>query len=322
MNRLEEGQERRPPYFRKEGSFVKMQKKTAGFLSIFSILIALSLSILAQDSLSQSKKNFLWRVQSKTNTVYILGSIHYLKKESYPLHEKIENAFHQCAILVVETNVNDEKRMNLQKLAGPAFYPGNETFEDHVSPKTNELVKKELVRQGIPLDLVQKQKPWLLAVTLASFEILKLGFDPNYGIDQYFLSKAIGKKEILELESFDFQIDLFSKFSEKEQELFLIYTLEDIKVLERELNRLIQAWTSGDTKNLEAIIRRSVQQDKRLTPIYSKLIDERNRNMASKIEDYLKTKETYFVIVGAGHLVGKQGIIGILERKGFAVEQL
>jgi uncharacterized protein YbaP (TraB family) len=298
-----------------------MQKKTAGFLSIFSIFIALSLSVLAQDSLSQSKKSFLWRVQSKTNMVYILGSIHYLKKEAYPLQEKIEKAFYQCATLVVETNVNDEKRKDLQKLAGPAFYPGSETFEDHVSPKTNELVKKELVRLGIPLDLVWKQKPWLLAMTLASFEILKLGFDPNYGIDQYFLSKATGQKEILELESFDDQIALFSKFSEKEQELFLVYILKDIKVLERELNRLVQAWISGDTKNLEAIILRSVQEDKRLAPIYKKLIYDRNRNMASKIEDYLKTKETYFIVVGAGHLVGKQGIIEILKGKGFAVEQ-
>jgi uncharacterized protein YbaP (TraB family) len=301
---------------------VKESKKAIGYLSIFSIFVGLSLSFLAQDSLSQSGKIFLWRVQSKTNTVYLLGSIHYLKKEAYPLDEKIENAFRQCAILVVETNVNDEKRMDLQKLAGPAFYPGNETFKDHVSPKTNEVVRKELVRLGIPLDLVQKQKPWFLAVTLASFEILKLGFDPNYGIDHYFLSKATGKKEILELESFDFQISLFSRFSEKEQELFLVYTLKDIKVIERELNRLVQAWTSGDTKNLEAIIRKSVQEDKRLIPIYKKLIDERNRNMASKIEDYLKTKKTYFVIVGASHLVGKQGIIEILKEKGFAVEQI
>jgi uncharacterized protein YbaP (TraB family) len=316
-----DGHKRRLPCFRKVGSFVTMQKKTAGFLSIFSIFIALSLSVLAQDSLSQSKKSFLWRVQSKTNMVYILGSIHYLKKEAYPLQEKIEKAFYQCATLVVETNVNDEKRKDLQKLAGPAFYPGSETFEDHVSPKTNELVKKELVRLGIPLDLVWKQKPWLLAMTLASFEILKLGFDPNYGIDQYFLSKATGQKEILELESFDDQIALFSKFSEKEQELFLVYILKDIKVLERELNRLVQAWISGDTKNLEAIILRSVQEDKRLAPIYKKLIYDRNRNMASKIEDYLKTKETYFIVVGAGHLVGKQGIIEILKGKGFAVEQ-
>ena len=73
---------------------------------------------------------------------------------------------------------------------------------------------------------------------------------------------------------------------------------------------------------MESIITRSVSEDKRLSPIYEKILYERNRSMASKIEDYLKTKETFFVIVGAGHLVGNQGIIEILKGKGFLVEQL
>jgi hypothetical protein len=73
---------------------------------------------------------------------------------------------------------------------------------------------------------------------------------------------------------------------------------------------------------MESIVTRSVSEDKRLLPIYERLVYERNRNMASKVEDYLRTKETYFVVVGAAHLVGKQGIIEILKGKGFVVEQL
>jgi len=301
---------------------MKMKKKTTRFLSIFSILIAVGLLILPQDSLSQPKKSFLWKVQSKTNTVFVLGSIHYLKKEVYPLNEKIEKAFDQADILVVEANINDTGKVDTQKLVESALYLDDETLEKHVSAQTYGLVKKELERLGVPLELIGKQKPWFLALTLASLEIVKLGFDPNYGIDRYFLSKAGGNKRILELESFDYQIGLFSKLSEKDQELFLLYTLKDIKVLEQVLDRLIQAWTSGDTKEMESIITKSVSEDKRLSPIYDKFIYERNKNMASKIEDYLKTKETYFVIVGAGHLVGNQGIIEILKGKGFLIEQL
>jgi uncharacterized protein YbaP (TraB family) len=44
--------------------------------------------------------------------------------------------------------------------------------------------------------------------------------------------------------------------------------------------------------------------------------------MVSKIEEYLKEKETFFIIVGAGHLVGNQGIIELLKGKGFSPEQL
>lgn len=299
-----------------------MKNNTSRLLPICLSLIFISLVISVQDALSQSKKSFLWRVQSKTNAVYLLGSIHYLKKEMYPLDEKIERAFGQSDILVVEANINDIKKGDIQELIGSAFYQGDDLLEKHVLAETFELLKKELESLGFPLEVVKKQKPWFLALTLASLETLKLGFDPNYGIDKYFLSKAKEKKRILELESFDYQLRLFSQLSEKDQELLLLYTLKDIDVLKHELDKLVEAWTSGDTKGVESTLTRSLAEDKRLTPIYERLIYERNGKMVSKIEDFLKAKETYFVIVGAGHLVGSQGIVEILKEKGYLLEQL
>jgi uncharacterized protein YbaP (TraB family) len=299
-----------------------MKNKNSKLLAIFFILILLGTSALAQVTLSASQKSFLWKIQSKTNTVYVLGSLHSSKKEIYPLSEKIEKAFGQSEILVVEADINDIKKVDIQKLMERAFYPENDTLEKHVSPEIYEWVKKETSGLGIPVDLLNKQKPWFLAITLVALESLKLGFDPNLGIDKYFFSKAESGKKILELESLDYQLNLLSGFSDKDQELFLLYTLKDLKILDQELGKLTQAWTSGDTKAMESILTRSVSEDRRLSFILEKLIYERNRKMVSKIEDYLKENETYFVIVGAGHLVGNQGIIEILNGKGYLVEQL
>jgi len=299
-----------------------MKKHGIKHCLIFSLLVIFLFAVFAQDSLSQSKKNFLWKVQSKTNTVYVLGSIHYLKQELYPLNEKIEKAFDQSNILGVEANVDNVSKMDLQKLVESAFYSGEETLEKHLSPEAFELVKKQLTELGASIEAASKYRPWFLALSLASVEIVKLGFDPNSGVDRYFLSKATEKKKIVELESLEYQINLFSALSEKNQELFLLYTLKDIKVLEQELDKLIKAWTAGDEKGIESIMTRSMKEDKKLVPIYEKLVVERNRKMVSKIEDYLKEKETFFVVVGAGHLVGNQGIIELLKGKGFVLEQL
>ena len=188
------------------------------------ILFLLHIFAHHQAVFSQDQKTFLWRVQSKTSTVYVLGSIHIFKKENYPLHPKIENAFGQSDVLAVEANVGGAGNVDAQKLMEKALYPGDETLEKHLSGETYGFVKKELEGLGIPLQLVQKQRPWFLALTLTSLGTLKLGYDPNSGIDMYFLSKAKGKKRILELESFDYQIRLLSEFSENDQELFLLYT--------------------------------------------------------------------------------------------------
>lgn len=299
-----------------------MKKNSWKLFVIFSAAILLSSSVSIQESDSQSQKNFLWSIQSKTNTIYVLGSLHLTKKEIYPLNSKIEKAFDQSEFLAVEANVNDIKKIDIQKLMERAFYTPPDTLEKHVSPEIYDDVKKEMSRLGLPLELIRKQKPWFLSMTLVSLELIKLGLDPNLGVDKYFLSKAEGKKKILELESLDYQIDLLSNFSDKDQELFLLWTLKDLTIMEQEVNKLTQAWTSGDTKGMEAILKRGISEDKRLSSIFEKLIYGRNRKMVLKIEDFLKTKETYFVIIGAGHLVGDQGIIEILKGKGYVVEQL
>ncbi len=296
--------------------------KALKWSSVFFALVLVSYGLLVQDGLCQPGKSFLWKVQSQSNTVYVLGSLHFSKKEIYPLPQEIENAFDRSDYLVVEANVNDIRKADVQKLVQSALYPANDTLEKHLSVETYERVKKEMSELGIAPELINKQKPWFLAMTVVALESIKLGLDPKFGIDVHFLSKAEGKKKILELESLDYQIDVLSGFSDKDQELFLLYTLKDLDILEQELDQMIRAWTSGDTRAMESLMTKSVVEDGSLSPIYEKLIYERNRKMVSKIENFLKTKETYFVIVGAGHLVGDRGIIELLKKDGYRALQL
>ncbi len=298
-----------------------MRKIMSKFLPVFLILFLLDSSLYVRSALPQSQKAFLWKAQSKTGVVYVLGSLHLMKKESYPLNAKIENAFEKSNVLAVEANINDIAKMDLQKLMQNAFYPGNETLERHVSRETYELVKKETTGLGMPLELIIKQKPWFLSLTLTSLELMKLGFDPNYGIDNYFLQKSMGKKKIVELESIDYQLALLSGFSDREQELFLLHTLRDMKTIGQEIDKLLRAWTSGDVRGIESLLLKDAE-NRGMEHVYEKLFYERNKNMASKIEEFLKTRETYFVVVGAGHLVGNKGIIEILRRKGYSIEQI
>jgi uncharacterized protein YbaP (TraB family) len=289
---------------------------------LFLLVLLLIFSLRVSRTSSQEQKSFLWKVQSRGNTVYLLGSIHLLKKEIYPLHRRIEEAFDRSAVLVVEADVNRLDPKVLQKLMETAFYPENETLESHVSPETFSLIKKEFAEMSFPLELIQKQKPWFLALTISALSYVKIGLDPAYGIDMYFLSKAQGKKRILELESLEEQLQFLSQLSDREQESLLLYELKSKNVLEKETNQLVQTWLSGDVRGMESILNRGIRQDPWLSSVYEKMVDERNRKMALKIEEFLGAGKDYFVIVGAGHLVGDQGIPEVLRRKGYSVEQL
>jgi uncharacterized protein YbaP (TraB family) len=296
-------------------------KKFGRLLFFFLFLAAIGPWAYIQDALAQNEKSFIWRVGADGSTIHILGSIHFLKKENYPLPPKIEKAFDEADTLVVEANINDESKINPAMIMERAFYPESDTLQAHVSKETFEEIHREAGGLGIPPEQINRCRPWFLAVTISSLEFMKLGYDPRYGIDYYFLAKAANLKRVLELESLDYQIKILSGLSDMEQELFLLYTLKDLKIAGQEFDQLFKAWVSGDSQGMESIMMKYTKEDSRLSSAYQKLVYERNINMAEKIEGYLRTKGNYFVIIGAAHLVGEKGIIEILRGKGYRVVQ-
>jgi uncharacterized protein YbaP (TraB family) len=295
------------------------QKKTAFFLLPFVIFLLLS-HVYAGNKPS-SQKGFLWKVQSKTGVAYLVGSIHAYKSELYPLPKKMEDAFDKSDALAVEANVNEVKPESLMTMINGAVFTDGSALKEHLSRETYEMTVQKLKELGLPLEIFQNTKPWFIALTLTSMELQKLGLDPEHGIDNYFLKKAENRKRVVELESIEYQVNLLSSFSDAEQELFLVSTLKDLDLLKKEISSILTAWNTGDTKTMESYVSRSLQDDPRMLPIYKKLVFDRNRNMASKIEGYLKTNEQYCIVVGAAHLIGKNGIVEILKKKGYTVEQ-
>ncbi len=297
-------------------------RKLSRLLIVSLFLIFISICIYPFSSYSQSQKNFLWRLQAKNSTIYLLGSIHLLKQDVYPLSRTIESAFDASDFLAVEADIGDISRLNITQVLNKAIYQGGDSLEKHISSDAIAVVRKEAERLGLPFELIKMQKPWLLALTMESLELMKAGYDPEYGIDKHFLNKAQGKQKILELESFDYQINLLSGFSDTEQELFLLYALKDLDLLTREVDKLIVAWKTGNVRAMETFVTKAVVDENRFYPIYEKLIIVRNRNMADRIENYLQSGGTYFVVVGAAHLTGSRGIIQLLRNKGYIVEQM
>lgn len=297
---------------------MKMKKQIKGIIFLWFIFYIVFYHVSAR----AEQKGLFWQVSSNKSTVYILGSVHLFKKEIYPLDQKIEQAFNSSEVIVFEVNLNEMDSMDMLALfQQKGLYPEGDSLKSHISETTLNLLMPRLQSYGIPAELAMKFRPWLLAMTLQSIELQRLGFLPEYGIDRYFFEKAKGK-EITGLESSQYQVGIFDSLSEKVQELFLLYTIRDVDQLSSIIDQILKAWESGDASIVEELTFKPFKEDPGFLPLYEILFYERNSAMASKIENFLKTEKRYFVIIGAGHLVGDRGIIEILKKKGYKVRQI
>lgn len=293
---------------------------TKWFLLVLWVAVLASLA-LAQAKADKKEKSFLWRVKSNSNTVYILGSVHLLKKENYPLNPAIELAFEQAKKLVLEVNLNGSGQESLaQSLLKKGMNPDGVTLQESVTPETYQWAKKRAREMGLEIEAFSRFRPWFVALTISTMKLQSLGFDPNYGIDEYFSAKARkAKKETLGLETVEYQINLFDGMPSAAQEMLLRQTLKDLDVMEKEVGRIIRSWMTGDIETAEKILLESFRD---YPDIYQRLISDRNRMWLPQIEGLLKEKKVCLVIVGAGHLVGRGGVIELLRERGYLVEQL
>jgi uncharacterized protein YbaP (TraB family) len=270
------------------------------------------------------EKSFVWKVETDSGASYILGSVHVLKKEHYPLSDAINQAYEKTDLLAVEVNLTGPNAMALgMKMMQLGSYTEDETIKDNLSAETFQLLIKKLDELSINYEAVKKQKPWMIAMTILQLELVKLEFNPMHGVDMHFMTRANkDKKEIKELEGIEFQLNLFNNFTKEEGEKFLLSTILEAENVKTELDKMINAWKTGDADGMQKILTSYVEKEPALKELMKKINDDRNVGMIDKIEGYLKSGTSYFVIVGAAHLVGPKGILQALKDKGYNVTQL
>ncbi len=267
-------------------------------------------------------KSFLWELNYKGDTSYILGSIHMLKKSDFPLKDELEKSFSKSQYIVVEADISPNKVGEMLMVTmEKAGYKDGSKLADHLSKATFEFAKKKMDELNLSIDNFENFKPWFLSMTITSMELMKIGFDPNYGIEKYFLNKSKGKT-ILELEGVSFQIGIFDNFSDKENDMFLLSSLKEAESLSENMDVMVRAWRDGDEESLAKIVKKNRDSSPNLEGIFKIIIDKRNISMTGKIENWIKKGGKYFIIVGAAHLVGENGIIKLLREKGLVLKQI
>ncbi|MBU0910122.1 MAG: TraB/GumN family protein [Proteobacteria bacterium] len=265
-------------------------------------------------------KNTLWQVRSGEHTLYLLGSLHVLKKGDYPLPPLMEEIYVASDAVVFETDMDEMDTPAIQKkIITYGRVPTGQTLQQQLSPRTWQLLQQKMAMLKIPVEKVQQMKPWLCALTLTVTDLERLGFLAQYGLDEHFYAMAKkDKKKIIPLESVNFQLSLFYSQSRQEQEEFLLQTLNDLQMTDALSGEMETAWKSGDGEKLYSLIAKSFADYPKQ---FKRLVLQRNKNWLPVLEKILKREPVTLVVVGAGHLVGPDSVVDLLRRRGYLVVQ-
>jgi uncharacterized protein len=295
---------------------------TIGALALCCLTVTGAAPPAAGDS---APKHFLWKITGSKGVVYLLGTIHAAKADFYPLPSIIEDSFQKADMLIEEIDISEpaEAARAQRGLIEDGSYPNGDTITNHLSEVTRSHLAAYLKKGNLPEPAIAHMRPWLVSMLVEQRELQRMGFDPSYGLDQHFREEAQqSHKQIGALEDAGSQLKLLSSLPEEFQDRLLLSTLVDIEKSQDVLDLVTQAWQSGDAVALQELITSSVRDYPQLKPLMTRLLDDRNTAMTAKIEHFLQTPKSYFIAVGAGHLVGDKGILSQLRRKNFGVEQL
>lgn len=278
-------------------------------------------------------KYCFWEVTSNNSKgkLYLFGSIHAADKTAYPLPSSIMDAYDDSDCIAVECDiVQYEKDFAKQvELSTELIYYDGTTIQDHINKELYENLKQILTENKSYMNTYDLMKPAAWMSLVDGLVVKKSGLSTNKGLDRYFLKKAkTDKKEILEVESVEFQTQMLANFSDDVMNLLLkTYTEYSIEEQAESLKELYEAWKAGDLESLYDIGSGEeddlTEAEKALYEEYNKqMLTDRNNGMVEKAEQYLAEGRNCFYIVGAMHMLGDDGIVEQLKAKGYTVNRI
>ncbi|MFQ3323501.1 MAG: hypothetical protein ACI90U_001324 [Pseudomonadales bacterium] len=295
---------------------------------LFFRILVLTAIVLASSFSGQAiaaKKAMLWELNKDDSTIYLLGSVHVWKENLYPLYDSINKAYERSNTLTVEVNLNVLRQNEVEDLIRKeGFYPAGISILDYLSIEQARALEKKLKKLKLSLSSFQQFKPWLLSAHVTQANLAKLGYLPEHGIDQHFLAKAKAEnKPVGQLETLEQQIAIIDSVYADLLKIDPDLLVDETSLDSDYLQLLMETWEMGRYESLYSLlVKETLTKHPQAKPALDKLFDTRNKKFVNQIITMLKNDGTHFVIIGAGHFGGNNGIVALLKNKGYKLRQL
>jgi uncharacterized protein YbaP (TraB family) len=288
-------------------------KKIFKSIAVVAVLL-ISSGVFAQakkvESINSNDKSLLWEISGNglSKSSYLYGTIHMICGNDYFLSDKTKKAFAASDNLVLEVNLSDAKELS----AAQQLAYGKEPLSKTLSPgQLNDLDALLQKRTGMTVKQVDEFSLMTVMslITMKSFGCVDI---KSYEMEFIAMAKD-SNKNVTGFETLQAQMDFLSNaYSDAEMITMLQESNDD------NTKKLVQNYIQ---ENLPEIYK-DITAPKVMNEKSRKwLLEVRNENWVVKMPAIMKDKSTFFA-VGAAHLLGEQGVINILRKKGYTVKPI
>jgi uncharacterized protein len=265
-------------------------------------------------------QHVFWEVAGRHNTVYLMGSVHVLKSTDAALPVVAESAYLDAEAIFQEIDpfTAAAEMGGVAALALQAL-PEGQSLAKVLGPELYAGLQKQSALLHINTDALARKQPWYVALLVLQSRLALGGFSSVDGVDYQIAQRAQrDSKPLRGLETTVEQLAVFAAMPMDDQREFLRGMLEE-EDMARDLEEITAAWRHGDLQKLESLLRSGAAE----SPAFFKaLTTDRNLRWLPQIEAMLADPEDdYLVVTGALHMVGEDGLVELLRRKGYTVNR-
>ncbi len=287
--------------------------------SITLFLITINLSAQPGSSYKTNEKGntLLWEINGNglMQPSYLLGTFHLLCKEDIQFSEALKQALKNSSAVYMELDMDDPSVI-LGGLSMLNMKNGKKLKDLYTEEEYKRLEKFFEDSLKTKLTMFQSMKPMMLSSLVYP---RLMGCKDMSGVEEQVMKLCKEyKKEIRGLETMAFQAAMLDSIPYQEQAIELIRTIDSLQKSKRYLDSMIQAYKNQDMVTLERMLN-SNEFD--MEGDLDVLLNQRNRNWVVQLKTIM-SKESVFIAVGAGHLPGEMGVIGLLRKEGYEVRPI
>ena len=262
----------------------------------------------------------LWAVKDRDSTIYLFGTMHVLSADADWRTPAYDQALADSSVVWFETDI-DADGETVGRLMIKLGFDFRTPLKDKVSPET--MTKVRAVMRGFPGGerMVEYMQPWFVAMMIGAAPAARNGMTGENGADMTISrDTADGGKTVRYFESVEGQLRIMADLPQAVQ----IQLLEDSVAGEpssaEEMDMGQDAWVNGDIQLYGAAIAIAMRDSR--PAFYDALLRRRNLSWAATLSREMRGRGTQMVNVGALHLVGEDGLVELMRKRGYRVERI